>query len=292
MSDDGTGLHIDLSSNPLSCSCQHIPFVRWLHSHKRSIYNLNDYHCHGPLGVAVHLLEVLPDDLEFECLKRTSVIVVGTLFGLTMVLVTTSVCCYRYRWEFRYFFLKHTKRGRQFQLFIDQPRNYDYDAFVVYDSDNRDWVNEQLLTHLEGQPLEEVALDPTSAAPTIRLCVHERDFPPGEDILANIWNKMEHSRKTILVLSKSFAKSHYCNYEVQLARMNSVEQARNLIIPVLLEPVDIKDMSECLSWIVRKLTYIEWPQCEADRHEFWQKLRDAVLDYDTELFLNFQNANS
>ena len=66
--------------------------------------------------------------------------------------------------------------------------------------------------------------------------------------------------------------------------MNSVEQARNLIIPVLLEPVDIKDMSECLGWIVSNLTYIEWPRNATDRAEFWQKLRDAVFDADVKLF--------
>ena len=92
---------------------------------------------------------------------------------------------------------------------------------------------------------------------------------------------MESSRKTILVMSKTFTLSNYCNYEVQLARMHSVETGRNRIIPVMLEPVDMRNMSECLRWIVRKLTYIEWPEHEADREEFWQKLREAVADVKT-----------
>ena len=234
------------------------------------------------MSISIHAINI--DNFSYECYKKLAVEVTGTLFGLVLVLLAISVCLFRYRWEIRYFCLRFTQRSKQYQLHVNQQTHYDYDAFVVYDSGDRDWVNQQLLTNLEGD--DEVQNDQLAGEVphNMRLCVHERDFPPGEDILGNIWNKMEHSRKTILVLSKSFTRSHYCNYEVQLARMNSVEQARNLIIPVLLEPVDIKDMSECLRWIVRKLTYIEWPQHETDREEFWQKLRQSIVDYDTELF--------
>jgi len=86
------------------------------------------------------------------------------------------------------------------------------------------------------------------------------------------------SRRVILVISRNFARSNYCNYEIDLARMLSVEKARNLIVPVMLEDVRMEDMSDSLRWIVRKLTYIEWPQWEPDREEFWQRLRETVLE--------------
>jgi hypothetical protein len=65
--------------------------------------------------------------------------------------------------------------------------------------------------------------------------------------------------------------------------MHSVETGRNRIIPVMLEPVDMRNMSECLRWIVRKLTYIEWPAHEPDRQEFWRRLRKTIADEDVEL---------
>jgi hypothetical protein len=85
--------------------------------------------------------------------------------------------------------------------------------------------------------------------------------------------------KVILVISKNFTQSHYCNYELNLARLHSVEQGRNLLVPVVLDPVDMESMSECLRWIVRKLTYIQWPRHPTeDRVEFWYKLRQAIAD--------------
>ena len=68
---------------------------------------------------------------------------------------------------------------------------------------------------------------------------------------------------------------------MNLARVQSVQKGRNLFVPIILEPTDIEAMSDGLRWIVRKLTYIEWPREDhrvADRTEFWQKLRDALAD--------------
>ena len=84
---------------------------------------------------------------------------------------------------------------------------------------------------------------------------------------------MEHSRKVILVVSKNFTKSHYCDYEMNLARMQSIEQGRNLLVPILLELPDVDRVSDCLHWVLRKVTYLEWPQSDAEKDEFWQKLR-------------------
>jgi len=103
---------------------------------------------------------------------------------------------------------------------------------------------------------------------------------------------MEESRKVILVISRNFTRSNYCKYEIDLARMLSVEKGRNLIVPVMLEDVRMEDMSDSLRWIVRKLTYIERPQWEPDREEFWQRLRETVTEsYSFGISESFQNAH-
>jgi len=92
---------------------------------------------------------------------------------------------------------------------------------------------------------------------------------------------MERSRNVILVISPSFLERKICDYELNLARMESVQKGRNKLIPIILEPIRMEDMSTGLRWIVRKLTYIEWPKeedLEINRAEFWQALRNAVVD--------------
>jgi hypothetical protein len=169
---------------------------------------------------------------------------------------------------------------------MNDRESYEYDAFVVYSGSDHEWVVDELVPHLEARHSVDVGVNQddshrTSYRPQIRLCVHTRDFPIGGDIFDSIWSMMDKSRMVVLVISRSFIRSNYCEYEMNLARMQSVQQGRNLFIPILLEPVEIAEMSDCLSWIVRKLTYVEWPQEEhrvEDREEFWRKVQDAVTD--------------
>ncbi len=36
-----------------------------------------------------------------------------------------------------------------------------------------------------------------------KLCIHERDFMPGTSIISNIEEAVKHSRRTIIIISKS-----------------------------------------------------------------------------------------
>ena len=113
--------------------------------------------------------------------------------------------------------------------------------------------------------------------PRFRLCIHDRDFMPGEAIEENILKAIESSRKTIIVLSKNFLQSAWCEFELQIARMECVEKGRNLIIAVMLEPLSVDDkMSRSVERLIRKNTYIEWPEDLSKREQFWNKLRAAL----------------
>jgi len=263
-----SNLTISLLGNPLQCSCETLNFLEWTNQHRKQLVNFVDYMClYKENNVRFsNLTEGVMVDLNFQCSKQIAVITTASLLGLILILLATTVCCYRYRWELRYFCLKLAKQSQRYQLLADDV-TFTYNAFVVYSSEDSQWVHEELTPHLENSNDDQ----------SLHLCVHERDFLPGDNIIQNIWNKMEDSYKVILVISNNFTKSNYCNYEIDLARMLSVEKARNLIVPVMLEEVRMEDMSDSLRWIVRKLTYIEWPQWQPDREEFWQRLREAVV---------------
>ena len=264
-----SNLTTSLLGNPLQCSCETYYFLKWMKQHRKHLVDFAAYTClyKGKSVRFSNLTEVVMVDLNFQCSKQIAMIVSASLLGLLLILIMIAVCCYRYRWEMRYFCLKLAQRSRRYQLLADDT-TFTYDAFVVYSYEDSPWVYEELIPHLENDIDHQ----------TLRLCVHERDFLPGENILDNIWSKMEESRKVILVISRNFIRSNYCNYEIDLARMLSVEKARNLIVPVMLEDVRMRDMSDSLRWIVRRLTYIEWPQWEPDREEFWRRLRETVIE--------------
>ena len=278
-----SNLTISLLGNPLQCSCETYYFLKWVKDHREQLVNFADYMCwyNGKVVQFSNLTSVVMVDLDFQCSKKIAVIASASLLGLLLILIAIAVSCYRYRWELRYFCLKVAQRTRRYQLLVDDT-TFTYDAFVVYSWEDSQWVHDELIPHLENDTDHQ----------SLRLCVHERDFLPGENILDNIWSKMDESRKVILVISRNFTRSNYCKYEIDLARMLSVEKARNLIVPVMLEDVSMGDMSDSLRWIVRKLTYIEWPRWEPDREEFWRRLRETVIEsYSFGMSESFQNAH-
>jgi len=264
-----SNLAISLLGNPLQCSCETYHFLKWIKQQQKQLVGFANYTClyKGKAVRFSNLTEVVMVDLDFQCSKQIAVIATASLLGLLLIMIAIAVCCYRYRWEMRYFCLKLARQSRRYQLLADDA-TFTYDAFVVYSAEDSQWVREELVPHLENDGDHQY----------LRLCVHERDFLLGENILDNIWSKMEESRKVILVISRNFTQSNYCNYEIDLARMLGVEKARNLIVPVMLEDVRMEDMSDSLRWIVRKLTYIEWPQWHPDREEFWRRLRETILE--------------
>ena len=69
-----------------------------------------------------------------------------------------------------------------------------------------------------------------------KLCIHERDFIPGHAIAENIANCIRKSRRIILVITKQYTESAWCQYEVQVALAQIHQQRRGkLLIPILLE---------------------------------------------------------
>ena len=154
---------------------------------------------------------------------------------------------------------------------MEESRNdYKYDAFVAYHRDDIDWVRDELYEKLDQKE------DGTNDPDRFRLCIHDRDFTPGTSIEDNIVRAIENSRKTILVLSEGFLTSQWCDFELQMARMESFDKGRNLIIVVMLECLPAEKMSKSLRMLIKRNTYIEWFEDPVNKSNLWEKLRSAL----------------
>jgi hypothetical protein len=73
---------------------------------------------------------------------------------------------------------------------------------VSYAIEARAWVRGHLVPELEDRL-------------GLRLCIHDRgDFLPSRQILDNIAECVESSKKMIMVFSKDFVKSEWCQFEL------------------------------------------------------------------------------
>ncbi|KAL3869220.1 hypothetical protein ACJMK2_041929 [Sinanodonta woodiana] len=141
----------------------------------------------------------------------------------------------------------------------------EYDAFVSYKSSPAD--EKFVLNHL--YPILEEELN-------FKLCIHQRDFPPGETIANNIVHAIENSRRTILVLSPAYVESEWCRMEYQKAQ-HEMLKLKHKIIPIMLENITgIRNMDKNLRSILNSVTYVEWPGEDSDSKKydkFWKKIR-------------------
>ncbi|XP_046578072.1 toll-like receptor 13 isoform X2 [Haliotis rubra] len=153
-------------------------------------------------------------------------------------------------------------------LYYFQPHEDDdgkeFDAFVSYKSSPEDetFVYKTLYQELEKQR-------------SFKLCLHQRDFVPGETIANNILWAIEKSRRTILVLSPNYMESDFTRFEYQVAHNEMLKQ-KHKVIPLLLEDISQQKhlTDRTLSSILKSITYIEWPQNgdESTLKAFWRRL--------------------
>lgn len=82
-------------------------------------------------------------------------------------------------------------------------------------------------------------------------CIAHRDFQPGKFIFENILDSIKNSSKVILVLTKHFVESHWCQFEINHALLELFEPKKKMkcVIPLLLAndefeiPEKLKDIT-------------------------------------------------
>lgn len=127
---------------------------------------------------------------------------------------------------------------------------------------------------------DEGIMNPRHPRP-LTLCLHKRDFLPGNWIVDNIMSAMERSRRTIFVLSENFVQSDWCRYELDFSHfwLFDGDSGRDAAILILLEPLSKDDVPKrfCkLRKLMSSTTYLEWPQEEEKVEGFWRSLRHAL----------------
>ena len=267
-------LTLNLLRNPIQCSCETLSSLWWMYNRQSMFVSFEDYTCiqNGEVTKFENIGQMLIT-LDYQCSVNLIVKVSASLLAILIVVIAISLFLYRHKWDVRFFCLKFITNRKAFQELDELETQYEYDAFVVYDKDDFEFVRNELYENLDKKDDE----DEVDNQARFRLCFHERDFMPGATIEENILKAIESSRKTIVVLSRNFFQSEWCEFELQMARIESVEKGRNLIIAVMLEPLPVDgSMSRSVERLIRKNTYIEWPSDPSRRSHFWDQMRAAL----------------
>ncbi|XP_023930478.1 toll-like receptor 4 [Lingula anatina] len=229
-----------------------------------NLSNNNFYEWNGPWEVLDNSFQKMSTlDLSVTCASQFTLTLVSVVVSLVIVTVVMFAVYYRFRWEIKYFFYKLRIRRKEYEE-VHGDDNYQYDAFVAFSKEDYKWVYRQLRPKLEDAEAEEDRL---------RLCLHHRDFLPGEDIEENIIQSISQSRKTVLVISQNFVRSNWCYFEMKMARMRLFEEGKDVLVLILLEDIPFREMNDTLFHLFKSKSYLEWSEHEGAHDLFWRKLK-------------------
>ncbi|KPJ19660.1 Toll-like receptor 13 [Papilio machaon] len=202
------------------------------------------------------------DDVISDTLNKLYFLVIP-LFILPLLIFG-----YVFRRNIRYFFIT-MRNSTMLSLInnediIDENTIFNYDVFVSYCHEDRGWVLDQLLPHVEVDA-------------NVSVCLHERDFMVGLSILENIVSCMDRSKTILLILSQKFLLSQWCQFEMHLAQHRLLETRREDLILVLLEDIPRRMRPNTLHYLMLTNTYVVWPKEKAEQIVFWRRLNKSLL---------------
>ncbi|MBZ3885496.1 Toll-like receptor 4 [Sciurus carolinensis] len=249
-----SNLTINLTQNAFACTCEHQSFLQWMKDQRRLLVEAEKLVCATPSD-----LQGMPA-LSFRndtCEISKTIISVSVL----SVLVVSITVFLVYKFYFHLMLLAGCRKyGRGEST---------YDAFVIYSSQDEDWVRNELVKNLE------------EGVPRFQLCLHYRDFIPGVAIAANIIQEGFHkSRKVIVVVSQHFVQSRWCIFEYEIAQTWQFLGSHAGIIFIVLQKVEkslLRQQVELYRLLSRN-TYLEWEDSVLGRHIFWRRLRKALMN--------------
>jgi toll-like receptor 13 len=252
---------LDLSDNPLTCSCELMWFRQWYVSH-RGLFNATEplYYCRDKQ------LKVTLDKFyksQQACLLSPEIS--GVIIFVNAVIITSLTAfllLYSYRWHLR-LVLYEAFRGRDdVRRRYLQQGHFEYDVFVSYASENLRWVRQNLMAELEGNM-------------GLRLCIHEREFIPGKNIVDNISDCVQRSKKIIMVFSRHFKRSQWCQFELAYC-LNHVMDYDDALIIVSLDDMTSYELTSTMMAVLKTTTYIQWDRHPDAVRSFWGRLKQAL----------------
>ncbi|RVE41412.1 hypothetical protein evm_013940 [Chilo suppressalis] len=243
-------IHLRLSSNPILCDCSHAEDVYLLKSNKDRILDSDKVICMD--GVSPWGL-----DAKTLCDVRPIALLGGTLAALGIIVAVAAALAYKYSLEIRVLLFS---RGWCLKLVQEEDldQNMQYDAFVSFSQNDARFVADVLVPKLEVEN-------------NLQLCVHYRDWLIGDMIPTQIARSVEQSRRTIIILSKSFLESTWGLLEFRAAHLRSQRERRARVLVVVLEDMCEDDMDAELRAYLSTNTYLRWGD-----PWFWKKLLYAL----------------
>ncbi|XP_076250315.1 uncharacterized protein LOC143190105 [Rhynchophorus ferrugineus] len=239
-----------LKDNPWICDCKAVDFQNYvvLNPHK------------------VHTSEIMCTNTKTLLVKTRDLCKTSPYLTVMLPVVLTVLLCfavlfalyYRYQKEIKiYLYAKNMCLWFVTEEELDKDKIYD--VFISYSNEDERFIVQHLLPELEH------------GDHPFKVCIHIRDWMPGDLISEQVVRSVKDSKRTLVVLSNNFLNSVWGKLEFRTAHTEAMSEGRTRVIVVLLGDIDEDKLDDELKSYLKTNTYVKW----GDRY-FWNKLRYAL----------------
>ena len=212
-------IYVDLTFNPLPCTCEGFELLKWMSETQVHILNKDILVCFDGNKQKEFVGNLLNRILALkrECVTKRLLIMACSFSFAILLLLTGFVLVFQKRWWIIYM------RNRAISHFYGHRKShkkpaspYTFDAFFVYAASGCDFVLDECLEELEENRGH-------------RLCVEDRDFLAGSYVPCNITSAVRSSRTTVVVLDEHFRAEGWVQYAVEMAQVEAVRSKRDVL---------------------------------------------------------------
>ncbi|XP_030838807.1 slit homolog 2 protein-like [Strongylocentrotus purpuratus] len=261
-------IRFNIAYNPLTCDCQLAWFRQWLNEveGKIDLAPKNQTRCSSS-SLKVLVNQIIWSFHPDEYCGINTMIIVSACFAPILVL-TLGILVYLNRWWINYklYLLKLAIVGYHEITEDRNPEDYEFQLNLMFHDDDEWWVNdcmkpflEQRMPHLE------------------RVIFGDADLHPGSFYLNAIYDVIENSHKTILLLSNQSVDDTWYMTKLRMTVEHMNDTKLEKVILIFLEDID----DDHLPYLVRLLLsrnkpYLLWTEDEEGQEVFWAKVQKSM----------------
>ncbi|GIX95515.1 protein toll [Caerostris darwini] len=252
---------VTLSGNPWTCDCNVISFKKWILSKSDIVPDANITRCGPEEAENRDLIQKAIWSLtDLDLCSENIGLYVTLAFVVPFFLLSLAggkIAWTRYQMHVKVWLYSH---GVTWVKEKDIDKDKEFDAFISFSHKDQDLVIPELIDLIEVK------------YPKVKLFIHYKHFLPGELIQLNIIRAIHISKRTVLVLSKSFLESEWCMFEFKFAHIEALKDHLNRIIVIKMDdlPKD-EELPEDIQVYLKSTTYLTW----GDKY-FWDTLLYAL----------------